>query len=64
MVRPTNSDPTAGERARRIRERPAAAEPILDPTDRRYGHTLDQSAADAEAAHISDPTDPEYGTAE
>lgn len=32
-------DPMAGERARRIYERPEEPQPILDPTDPRYGST-------------------------
>lgn len=31
------SDPTAGERARRISAHPEAARPVLDPSDPRYG---------------------------
>jgi hypothetical protein len=62
MVRPALSDPTAGERARRIREHPGAAEPIMDPMDRRYGESqLDDPARRAKAGVISDPTDPQYG---
>lgn len=32
-----NFDPMAGESARRIREDPEREQPILDPTDPRYG---------------------------
>jgi hypothetical protein len=34
------TDPTAGERARQIRLDPARPQPILDPTDPRYGTSL------------------------
>jgi hypothetical protein len=61
-MRPVTSDPTAGERARAIRTQPAAAQPILDPMDRRYGELrLDDPAAGAQAGVILDPTDPENG---
>ena len=37
MINQDSFDPTAGERARQIREHPDAPMPILDPTDPRYG---------------------------
>lgn len=37
MLQQLNLDPTAGERARRLREHPTAVLPILDPTDPRCG---------------------------
>lgn len=62
MVRPAISDPTAGERARNIREHPARAQQILDPTDRRCGESQpDDRARGAKARLVSDPTDPQCG---
>jgi hypothetical protein len=37
MYRQALLDPTAGERARRLHERPELTPPITDPTDPRYG---------------------------
>jgi hypothetical protein len=34
---PETTDPTAGRRARDIRRDPTTPQPILDPTDPRYG---------------------------
>ena len=62
-MRPAILDPTAGERARAIRGRPAVAQPILDPTDPRYHERLPVSEDRAiEARRVFDPTDPECGT--
>ena len=36
-MRPSNLDPTAGERARATRLRPGAEHRVTDPTDPRYG---------------------------
>lgn len=39
MFHESLSDPTAGQRAQRSRLEPGVAQPILDPTDPRYGST-------------------------
>ncbi len=48
MFREPFIDPTAGERARRIRLHPERPQPILDPTDPRYG--TDPSTGEAAAS--------------
>jgi hypothetical protein len=61
-MRSLTFDPTAGERARHIRERPDAVPLILDPVDSRYGELT--STVPPRAGHearISDPTDPDCG---
>lgn len=50
-------DPTAGRRARMIREQPERDQPIADPTDPRYG----EPGRPREQILIADPTDPRYG---
>jgi hypothetical protein len=63
-VRPPLQDPTAGRRARAIREDPGAPELIRDPTDPRYGELSPDPREQAEdQPRIFDPTDPEYGVA-
>jgi hypothetical protein len=56
-VRPPLQDPTAGRRARAIREDPGAPELIRDPTDPRCGELSDPGAPEL----IRDPTDPRCG---
>lgn len=51
------SDPTAGRRARMIREHPEVPQPITDPTDPRCG-SID---VPREGVVIQDPTDPRNG---
>jgi hypothetical protein len=51
------TDPTGGETARAIRTDPTLAEPVLDPTDPRYGQ-LSPQTGESEAGQILDPTDP------
>lgn len=46
MFNPPVTDPTAGERARQLRQDPAQPQPILDPTDPRYGTSLAGVASD------------------
>lgn len=50
-------DPTAGRRARLIREQPDIPLPVTDPTDPRYG-PVEPSASEPD---IGDPTDPRFG---
>jgi hypothetical protein len=56
-MRPSNLDPTAGERARRTRRNPEVATRVTDPTDPRYGrlplHTRELGGRVGRAA---DPT--------
>lgn len=55
-------DPTAGERARRIRAHPDAPLRISDPMDSRYGTLMAPRPTYASAAsRIVDPTDPACG---
>lgn len=55
-------DPTAGERARRIREHPDTPPRISDPMDSRYGTVVAPTPTYASsAARIVDPTDPSCG---
>jgi hypothetical protein len=51
------SDPTAGRRARLVREHPDAPLPVSDPTDPRIGTIPEPSPAITR----QDPTDPRYG---
>ena len=61
-MRPPMLDPTAGQRARTIRERPGVPQPILDPTDPRYRKlSLAHGDLAAESRSVFDPTDPECG---
>ena len=62
-MRPATLDPTAGERARAIRERPVALLPILDPTDPRYRELrlAGEDPATDDTRRIVDPTDPDCG---
>jgi hypothetical protein len=61
-MRPTNLDPTAGKRARRIRTHPDGPERISDPMDSRFGEiALTVPAFAAHPRPIVDPTDPECG---
>jgi len=61
-MRPLSVDPTAGRRARAIRAHPELAQPIVDPTDSRYGALLPDPRARSDVAQrIIDPTDREYG---
>lgn len=56
-------DPMAGESARAIQADPAAPQPILDPTDPRYGELappIGEPAGPARQAW-ADPTDPAAG---
>lgn len=57
-MRPQNFDPTAGERARAIREGREVREPITDPT---AGERARAIGTGAETPCIVDPTDPRYG---
>jgi hypothetical protein len=62
-MRSPTLDPTAGERARRIRAHPGIPEPISDPMDSRYGE-IPGSGVPASAPRgrrIVDPTDPDCG---
>ena len=61
-MRPLTLDPTAGRRARTMRERPGAVEPIPDPTDPRYGKFPRDAGRDAGGPRrIFDPTHPDCG---
>lgn len=61
-MRPAILDPTAGERGRAVRARPAALRPILDPTDPRYRELVPAGGDPAsDARPVLDPTDPECG---
>lgn len=63
-MRPSTLDPTAGERARQIGAHPGAAQPILDPTDPRYGEfLLDPSEQASQVQRVFDPTNPRCGDA-
>ncbi len=56
------TDPTAGQRARDLREHPSAPQRITDPTDPRYGElTRGAQAWAAAGRRIVDPTDPKSG---
>ena len=55
-------DPTAGERARRIRLHPDIPQRISDLMDSRYGEIPPAAPTyPGEARRIVDPTDPECG---
>jgi hypothetical protein len=56
-------DPTAGERARRIRAHPEAPESIPDPMDSRYGDVASgvPTSTTGSPKRIVDPTDPDCG---
>lgn len=49
-------DPTAGERARRLKLHPEVPQPVLDPTDPRYG--LPSTAAQPRDAEDITPREP------
>lgn len=52
-------DPTAGERARAIREHPEDAQVILDPTDPRYGEPMPgETDKDRRLVEEDEPEDP------
>lgn len=57
-MREVISDPTAGRRARDIRDFPARLRRRVDPTDPRYRRA---SGAGGRAGPNPDPTDPTYG---
>ena len=55
-------DPTAGRRAREIREQPEIPQRILDPTDPRYGELVaDTYRQPGSPRRVVDPTDPRCG---
>ena len=60
MRQPT-LDPTAGERAREIREHPGTPQRITDPADPRYRELISGGAEDADSQRVLDPTDPKCG---
>jgi len=61
-MRSPTLDPTAGERARRIRTHPQGPERISDPMDSRFGEiTPSVPAFTAYLRPIVDPTDPDCG---
>lgn len=61
-MRSPTLDPTAGERARRIRIHPEGPERISDPMDARFGEiTPTVPAVTAHPRPIVDPMDPECG---
>ena len=61
-MRSPTLDPTAGERARRIRAHPEAREPIVDPMDSRCGEITPSSLTSTGSPPlIVDPTDPHCG---
>jgi hypothetical protein len=61
-MRSPTLDPTAGERARRIRIHPDGPERISDPMDWRFGEiTPGVPVFTAHPRPIVDPTDPECG---
>ena len=61
-MRSTVLDPTAGERARRLRIFPEGPEFIGDPMDSRYGEiTPSAPPFSAYRRPIVDPTDPDCG---
>lgn len=59
-MKPSTLDPTAGERARRIRAHPWTDRLIPDPTDPRCGRLSDWENA-REPQRIVDPTDANHG---
>ena len=61
-MRGATSDPTAGERARAIREHPETPQAVVDPTDPVCGDTSGQVPDPTGVARrIVDPTDPACG---
>ena len=55
-------DPTAGERARRLRAHPDAPPRVSDPMDSRYGKFIEDRAGYAvSVGRIVDPTNPDCG---
>lgn len=55
-------DPTAGERARRLRAHPDSPPRVSDPMDTRYGTVIADTPTGARLAwRIVDPTDPACG---
>ena len=58
-MRPPILDPTGGETARATRAHPEAAQPVLDPTDPRFGRVSTAGDPVGEVLRIFDPTDPE-----
>jgi len=60
-MRPLPLDPTAGERARAIRLHAEVPQPVVDPTDTRFGLFPAWADALSEAPRVFDPTNPECG---
>jgi hypothetical protein len=61
-MRSATLDPTAGERARRIKAHPENPERICDPMDSRYGElTPSGTTSIGSPRRIVDPTDPDCG---
>lgn len=57
-MRPSDLDPTAGERAQATRVRPGAAHEITDPTDPRYGRPpLQTRDLGGRVGRVVDPTE-------
>jgi hypothetical protein len=48
-------DPTAGARAREVQRNPGVPQPILDPTDPRYGQLQGGARASGEVLDATDP---------
>lgn len=60
-MRPHIQDVTAGTRAREVREHPEITQPILDPTDPRFGEVPPDAREHASATEpAGDATDPLY----
>lgn len=56
-MRPSDLDPTAGERARAERLRPGVPHPVTDPTDPRYGRPTSQTRElGGRVGRVFDPT--------
>jgi len=63
-MRSPTFDPTAGERARRLRAHPDTPPRVSDPMDSRYGTVVEETPAHAASLRrIVDPTDPACGAA-
>ncbi len=61
-MRSPTLDPTAGERARRLRANPNTPLPVSDPMDPRYGTVVEATPTHAASvSRIVDPTDPACG---
>ena len=60
-MRPLMLDPTAVERARAIRMRPAMPQLVVDPTDARFGLLATGNDVRSGAMRVFDPTDPGCG---